>query len=117
MFDYLDSFFKSNLAKNNIIAITIAVIVLLVIGAVIMWFYMSKIHMKCVINENEDLKKKVENMNNKIISLEQELKNVTENRDALLKMNDRLSFYNKMAKAKEFAENEEIDSAIEKFLN
>lgn len=117
MFDFFDEFFKSEFAKNNIIAIIITVILLLIVGAVLMWLYMSKIYMKCLNNENVDLKKKVENLDDKIISLEKELKEVTENRDELLEKNNRLSFYDKMAKVKEIAENEETDSAIEQFIN
>lgn len=117
MFDFFNEFFKSDLAKNNIIVVIITVIILLAIGSFLMWLYMSKLYMKCLKNENVDLKKKVENLNNKNVLLEEELKEITENRNTLLTQNKRLSFYDEMTKNKEVAENEEIDAAIEPFIN
>lgn len=117
MFDFFNEFFKSDFAKNHVIVIIITVIMLLAIGAFLMWLYMSKIYMKCLKNENAELKKKVECLNDKIVSLEKELKEVAANRDTLLVQNDRLSFYDKMTKAKKVAENEDADAAIEQFIN
>lgn len=117
MFDFFNDFFKSDLAKNNVIVIIITVIMLLAVGALLMWLYMSKIYMKCLKNENVELKKKVESLNDKYVLLEKELKEITANRNTLLAQNDRLSFYDKMTEAKKVAENEEVDAAIEQFIN
>lgn len=117
MFDFFNDFFKSDLAKNNIIVIIITVIILLAIGAFLMWLYMSKLYMKCLYNENADLKKSVESLNDSIVLLEKELKEITENRNTLLEQNKKLSFYDDMTKAKEIAKDEETDPAIEQFIN
>ena len=117
MFDFFNEFFKSDLAKNHVIVIIITVIMLFAIGAFLMWLHMSKIYMKCLNNENVELKNKVKCLNDKIDSLENKLKEVTANRDILLVQNNKLSFYDKMAKAKKVAENEDADAAIEQFIN
>lgn len=117
MYDFFNDFFKSDLAKNNVIVIIITVIMLLAIGAFLMWLYMSKIYMKYLNNENIELKKKAESLNAEKVSLEKKLKEITASRNSLLEQNNKLSFYEKITKAKEAAENEETDSAIEQFIN
>lgn len=117
MFDFFNDFFKSDLAKNNIIVVILTVIMLLAIGAILMWLYMNKIHMKCINNENVELKKNVENLNDTIVLLEKKLKEITANRDTLLEQNNKLAFYDKVNKTQEIAKNEETDPAIEQFIN
>lgn len=117
MFDFINEFFKSGLAENDILVVIVLLIMTLMVGAFLMWLYMSKIYMKCVRNENAQLKEEVDALSEKVVSLEEELEKMTANRDDLLAQDDRLSFYDKMVRAREVAENEETDSAIDQFVN
>lgn len=117
MFDFFNEFFNSELAKNNILVIIITAVMLMVIGAFLMWLYMAQINMKCMENENVELKKDVKSSAEEIRVLKMQLSEVTADRDRLLEQNSKLAFYNNLIRAKEAAENDEVDSAIEQFIS
>ena len=77
---------------------------------------MTKISMKCMINENEELKKRNVELEKKCNSLEVELHEAKEKNDKLLEINNRLAFYDKIEKRESFVQRDEIDPAIEKFI-
>ena len=57
MFDFLNEFFKSDLAKNHIAAIIITVILLLGIGFFLGWVYLKFIYYKIKFNKMEETNK------------------------------------------------------------
>lgn len=117
MFDFFDAFFKSEMANNNIIVNIVIAIMLLVFGAVLMWFFMSKVYTNILKKNNSILEIEVVNLNKKIILLENELKELKEDRDNIIAQSDKISYFHELTKVEEFDKKEEIDPAIEQFIN
>lgn len=85
MFDFFNEFFQSELVNNNAIALSIVAILLVVIGALGMWFYMSKFYSIHLRNENTELKKKCAELKECNHKYEARVEEITRQRDALQK--------------------------------
>ena len=113
MFDFFNEFFQSELVKNNIATVIIISILLILIGAGLMWLYMSKIHMMRLENENADLKRENEKVKSDIQEVTKAYKDLEERLKSLTASSDRLKFLDEQY----IARNTDMsDSALEEFL-
>ena len=113
MFDFFNEFFQSELVKNNIATVIIISILLILIGAGLMWLYMSKIHMMRLENENADLKRENEKIKSDIQEVTKAYKDLEERLKSLTASSDRLKFLDEQY----IARNTDMsDSALEEFL-
>ena len=85
MFDFFNEFFQSELVKNNTVVLSVTAILLVTIGALGMWWYMSKFYSIRLENENAELKKKYAELKEYNQKNEARLEEMTRQRDALQK--------------------------------
>ena len=112
--EFTEEFFKSEYVQDNIVAIISMLVISFLLGAVIVWLYMTKIYMKCVLNDRRDLEKENKVLCDNVEQLQTELNEVKANRDMLLSKSKELAFFDSLDKAKK-AQND-IDPALELFI-
>lgn len=114
MFDFFNEFFRSELVKNNIALLVIMALLILVIGAGAMWFYMTKIYLKTVENRCDTLETKCRRLEEQFAEKEKEFQNLKQRHDALMSASDKLRFMDMQY----IARNTDItDSALNEFVN
>ena len=116
MIDVLLDFFSSELAKDYKWILIVTAGILFILGNITMWVYMEKIHMKRILNRNEELEENVHKMKQREDALREELDRVVKNRDELLEISNKLSFRDKMMRRECALERNEIDAAIKTFI-
>lgn len=112
MFEFFDNFFKSALAKNNVISIIIIIAVLIAIGALLMWLYMSKIHLKLQINKIQCLEDLLKQKDKTISDLNEQLMVSKHNLSELMSQSEEFAFFNQLQKSAD-----ENDPAIQEFVH
>ena len=114
MFQFFEDFFKSEYVQDHIIATILMLVIFLILGAVIMWFFMTKIYMRCILNEKEDLKKKNQELNNSAEQLKLELTEVKAHMEVLLSKSKELAIFDSIVKAQK--SEKDIDPALQQFI-
>ena len=113
MFDFFNEFFQSDLVKNNIVTVIAIAVLLIVIGAGLMWLYMTRIYMKSLGNENTGLKKENEKIKSDLEKMDKEYTLLKERLEALIASSKRLKFMDEQHIARN---TETTDSALDEFL-
>lgn len=111
MFDFFNEFFQSELVKNNTVALSVIAILLMIIGALGMWWYMSKFYSIRLKNENAELKKKYAELKEYSQKNEARLEEMTRQRDALQKELSKETLHKLLSNT-----DTPIDSALERFV-
>lgn len=114
MFDFFNEFLQSDLAKDNKIAFSVTAVLLLIVGAGLMWLFMSKIYMKSLENSVDELKKKNEKMESDFKELQRKFDQMAARHKALLESSDRLKFYDEQYVARNV---DTTDPALDEFTD
>lgn len=84
MFNFFDEFFKSDLAKNNILLIIALIAIFIIFGGLLVWLYHRFFKNKSVHDEKNELKKQLEEeqqrskiLEEKVNQLKEDLKKYT----------------------------------------
>lgn len=114
MFNFFNDFFHSELVKNNIALLVVMALLIFVIGAGTMWFYMTKIYLKTIENRCNTLETKCRRLEEQFSEKEKEFHNLKQRHDALMSASDKLRFMDMQY----IARNTDItDYALNEFVN
>lgn len=114
MFDFFNEFFQSDLVKHNVVAFTMIAILLIVIGAGLMWLYMSKIYMKSLENRNNKLNEEIERIKSELDKLQNAHGTLKARHEALVSESMRLRFMDEQYVARN---TDMSDGALNEFVN
>lgn len=113
MFDFFNEFFSSDLVKNHTVAMIAVMILCAVVGAVIMYFILSKLYYKKLQNDYDDLKKAHEKLKKEKDSLEKKYKDLEERHKSLRETNDKLKYHDTMY----VSQHEKTDDGLSGFID
>lgn len=114
MFDFFNGFFDSSLVSNNIVACIVVAVILCALSVVLTWLYFRKFYIKDLRDKNRRLRDENKELKGKIALLENDLREAVSDREGLLKESEKLAFYDKLVKAKEYES--QGDAALEQFM-
>lgn len=114
MFQFIDEFFKSEYVQDHIVATILMLVIFLILGATIMWLFMTKIYMRCILNEKEALKKKNQELNDSAEQIKGELTELKAHMEILLSKSKELAIFDSMVKAHQ--SEKDIDPALQQFI-